>query len=58
MTFFLCHHSILPFSFSKGYRIVELKITKEHIQKETPDNLKKSINKIDKNEHDGIIACG
>ena len=35
MTFFLCHHSIIPFSFSKGYRIVELKITKEHIRKET-----------------------
>ena len=38
--------------------IVKLTNTKEYIQKETPDNLKKIINEVGKNEHDGIIACG
>ena len=52
------HHRILPSYFSKGSRIVKLTNTKEYIQKETPDNLKKSINEVGKNEHDGIIACG
>ena len=52
------HHRILPFYFSKGYCIVEFKNTKEHIQKETPDNLNKSINEVGKNEHNVIIACG
>ena len=52
------HHRILPFYFSKGYHIVKLTTNKEHIRRETPDNFKKSIKEVGKNEHNGIIACG